>query len=635
MENGFQISEVELYSLSVRSKNILQKVRINSKQNLIDYFLEHNHFFKIQNCGKKSNDELVSLCQQILAVDENYPNQVVVENNAIIFWEKLDNTNKNYLEIFYRNEFERLSIRSKNCLLDLEKRTPWHTFIFYPFDFLSVKNFGLKCNDEIKEFREAFITSSFQFFELADNQKKLYSFIANILFKFEIKSNINISRYDACVDPNGEILSFAFLKSFIENENIYSPLYKAIFKSIFYTDAEISNLSNFAITKERVRQIKIQIIKEYRSSLNYIINSNHFSGTKYFNIESDSIIKVDNNFVEHINVIEKTSFNSIFYFLYYSSFFRNDLFSIGSIKHISSIGYYSSEIEGLYLVDAELAKIIDFKLFEETVFEILKSDVINIHFQEFLTQLGIFELNVGVAKILKLLLQEEFDLVVDNNNVITRNVSSKRKLVDIVYEIIDKIQEPVNIQKILKLLNSDSYGLDIDIDVLRNTVLRYPQYFIAFGRTSTYGLRKWEKEKVDIKGGTIRGIVTEYLIEAAKPCHIYDITIHVKKYRKDTNQTSILRNLEADQNNTFKILKGNYIGLSLMRYSEDQIQFKKLNGVHFTRKCLIKYSGMMLDLFIKEYQNLYGYSTSQMQSIIQEKENNGMIKIAQDKIWII
>jgi hypothetical protein len=49
--------------ISIRSSNICKGIGLNMLSEIILYFQQKNNFYKIQNCGVKSNEELVRLCE--------------------------------------------------------------------------------------------------------------------------------------------------------------------------------------------------------------------------------------------------------------------------------------------------------------------------------------------------------------------------------------------------------------------------------------------------------------------------------------------------------------------------------------------------------------------------------------------
>lgn len=100
--------------------------------------------------------------------------------------------------------------------------------------------------------------------------------------------------------------------------------------------------------------------------------------------------------------------------------------------------------------------------------------------------------------------------------------------------------------------------------------------FVPVGRKSVFGLKKWENELENFKGGTIRDIVEEYLTLFSTPKHISSITEYVLKYRPKSSQYSILQNLKLDESGLYIFYKKSHIGLASKKYESD---FKRLSDV--------------------------------------------------------
>jgi len=89
---------------------------------------------------------------------------------------------------------------------------------------------------------------------------------------------------------------------------------------------------------------------------------------------------------------------------------------------------------------------------------------------------------------------------------------------------------------------------------------------VPIGKTSVYGLKKWETEIDEFKGGTIRAIAEEFLKGQAEPKHIDEITDYVNRYR-NTKPRSVYANLNTDTWKRFVYFCGHLIGLSAKKYS--------------------------------------------------------------------
>ena len=108
------------------------------------------------------------------------------------------------------------------------------------------------------------------------------------------------------------------------------------------------------------------------------------------------------------------------------------------------------------------------------------------------------------------------------------------------------------------------------------------ELFISFGRSSVYGLRKWESEKENIKGGTMTSLTEEYLLKEDNPKHISEILQYILPYRPHTNEYSLLTNLKNKANTKFCFYNSCFVGLKSKKYPLNATKFKRLNGPHFS-----------------------------------------------------
>jgi hypothetical protein len=54
----------EIEKLAVRSYNACRYYKLLTLSDLLDYYKENGHFLNVKNCGRKSNDELVTICKK-------------------------------------------------------------------------------------------------------------------------------------------------------------------------------------------------------------------------------------------------------------------------------------------------------------------------------------------------------------------------------------------------------------------------------------------------------------------------------------------------------------------------------------------------------------------------------------------
>src|SRR5690606_14635764 len=143
------------------------------------------------------------------------------------------------------------------------------------------------------------------------------------------------------------------------------------------------------------------------------------------------------------------------------------------------------------------------------------------------------------------------------------------------FEALEILGKPSNLSEIFKVINEKMPGVTKSEEALRGSIQRNPE-IIYFGRSSTYGLKKWENETENIKGGTIRSIVIEYLEMFDSPKHITQITEYVSNFRERTYQRSIMDNLKADKSNVFIFLRQGFIGLNYFKEKYDTNKYQNL-----------------------------------------------------------
>ena len=129
----------------------------------------------------------------------------------------------------------------------------------------------------------------------------------------------------------------------------------------------------------------------------------------------------------------------------------------------------------------------------------------------------------------------------------------------------------------------------------------HKERFVYFGRSSTYGLKKWENELDNFKGGTIRKIAHEYLNAYSSPKHISEISNYILKYRSNSTEYSILQNLKLEENGNFIFFINGYIGLSGKIYANN---YTKITDVPAIEKKEWKDRFLDLEFFYKKYKRL-------------------------------
>lgn len=134
-----------------------------------------------------------------------------------------------------------------------------------------------------------------------------------------------------------------------------------------------------------------------------------------------------------------------------------------------------------------------------------------------------------------------------------------------------QLGKPSHIDEIVAKVVENNPGFVPSVNGMKAAMQKTKERFIFFGRSSTFGLKKWELLSEYIKGGTIRDIVEEYLGGVEQPCHISEIAKHVMKFRK-TDEVSIITNLKMTVEKRFIFFKNGMVGLASKNYEGKEAQ---------------------------------------------------------------
>jgi hypothetical protein len=232
------------------------------------------------------------------------------------------------------------------------------------------------------------------------------------------------------------------------------------------------------------------------------------------------------------------------------------------------------------------------------------------------------------------IINEEFEIYLDLEENINFKRNTTRQAHEYAFEALEHLGKPSKVKEIFEKVIELHPNYDTEEAKIRVSMKR-KNGFVPIGRKSVFGLKKWESELDNFKGGTIRDIVEEYLMQFAIPKHISDITEHVLKYRPKSNQYSILQNLKLDESGLYIFFKGSHIGLTTKKYETD---FKKISEVKKTYKKTWEERFEMLQNFVSIEKRLpFSNSVPEKEiklyrwlNVQKSKKNKG--KLANNKV---
>jgi len=367
--------------------------------------------------------------------------------------------------------------------------------------------------------------------------------------------------------------------------------FKNVAKS--YSDFEVAN--KFDRTRERIRQIRNKLILNIHKDIQFISEFKTLFKSSIYPINTeDNIFIITPEYVKEINKNHDTEFSI--------DFVTNVLHIINSPK-LRSLGYnfsyktgftHSAFIKNIlpsntrlnnrYLILDNNSDINSYYKFIQSIAERLSERITkDIHTNiEILIEKHFPIVSNLIKNICKQILESEWILKVESQNKSTgapieikynmlcfkRN--TKKLNYEYIIEALEHFDKKTHKDDILSYIFNKYPHIKKTFSV-QGQISRYKEYFIIFGRTSTYGLRQWEKEGL-VKGGTIRNIVRDYLQQFNEPKPLNKIEAEVLKWRPKSNAYSIISNLKLmnETKSPFLFYKGTrlkkaHIGLKINR----------------------------------------------------------------------
>jgi predicted Zn-ribbon and HTH transcriptional regulator len=151
--------------------------------------------------------------------------------------------------------------------------------------------------------------------------------------------------------------------------------------------------------------------------------------------------------------------------------------------------------------------------------------------------------------------------------------NTMKKISEYIIEVMEQYKRPMTLEEICAALRTMDIRVPQNIESLRSSILSIDEV-TAIGKTSTYALKKWD----NVKTGTIKQLVYNYLKQFDDPVHISRISDFVNQYRK-TNNKNILSNLKLDKTDSFIFFRKGYVGLSEKDYEKTSTIYSKLKAL--------------------------------------------------------
>lgn len=639
----------EIYTtedISARSFNVCNDNNLRYLSEILNHYREYRTFENLRNCGKKSNEELITLCLKHIDYDNN---QIVVtskpQNELLLTINNFTITQREIVNSFIEINLNNLSKRSKNSISsflngNLKIQNISNKILTNErFNYQNIRNAGDKSITELKNFIESIIEIIKKVSEV-DNENELVV-LRNRIF---IEKTFSITSI-----PNEIIESqsiFSLVEFLINKNSFFDKNENIIFQKVIkiYDNQPDVTLDDVAeeinISRERVRQIRKTILENLFTNLQFVKNIEDNLYQKYGIDENQLIIYIDDDLSKKINETNRTNFSIEFNTFLIYTYMSNKFNLVGEIEDVLLPRYFNSRDrhnwDNLYLVKNQLTNKFDFKNFVDDVDKRINfrtEKAYSFHFKSYLNNFIKTEDNSLISIIFPVaekIINQEFDIIIDLDDNIVFKRNTIKQVPEYAIEALESLGVPSKIEEIYKFIEEDNPEITKSKEALRGSLQRTPE-IIYFGRSSTYGLKKWEIEKEGIRGGTIKDIILEYLQSKNEPIHILELLKEVHKYREKTNARSIITNLKLDPQNQFIIFNQSFIGLSLKTYNSNLTSLPKFLGKTITnyinqqkcinRETIVEYFSIKLKISKVNMYNIIDYLIEQQFVFIDNKNN--------------
>jgi hypothetical protein len=563
------------YELTVRAYNVCKDLGFVTLRDLHEFIVKHGDFKTVRNCGNKTNLELLEFHKTFYtdAFEEQEGEETINKESVI---------SDQSFEYLIEGEFEKLSVRAKNAILNFtgqelpNKEFVKENFIDRGFKASKLRNVGSKTVDEIDNFVKRCVDIYFK----SDNNEVIEMELAtlqlNDIVGFEVKEEFYLEKFIVkqfpllafCSKYFNEILGLDSLEGYVL-QNHFQMLDRT------YTLDELGK--KFNLTRERVRQKrektfeKAVVIFSRLSPL--ILNTDYenlIMGKTFIKIPDDIENENLQNEIEEVGMIFAAFLLGLIFKETMHSISPND--KLERPDKIQLYDRYKSfkRIRGSYLINNTI-------IGKTVMIGVLNEIFQNICIRQEEDQL--YDLKIlansnfkpELGYVLSEVIENEFELKVCGGQYTVKRTSVLR-VFEYAKDALEKIGKPAHVNQIMSQIIKDHPDFDIETS-LSSAMGHQKNIFIFFGRSSTFGLKIWEEKYQNVKGGTIRDIVEEFLNQYDEPCHTSAITEYVNKYRK-TEEHSIVNNLKMSGEKRFIFLKYGYVGLVGKNYKKTQQTFK-------------------------------------------------------------
>lgn len=560
---GSNPSIVELYStelLTVRAYNVCRSADLFRVSDIREFALRNGGFGKLRNCGRKTEIELEALLSRLGQDDRTAQvgEEVKMEARPITD-----------LGEFFMPHYLKLSTRSRNLLIK-------HAGSAEPE---RIALFLLELGDELPRLPGC---GRLVMHELNVLRGQLHADLVGKVVKSHAQAEdatpqqrwmerhqIDPALYPVIFRADGSLGLLRFMETHLRQRLPvrHLPLYEAYLKNAngFTTHAEYA--ARTGLTRERVRQIAVRLGKMLVHHLQCVSDLPGVREQYAALSTSEPWLILEPAVMAELNEREATDRSALF-FVHLANELSGRNFTLVKwskalpstsqakrLDHSTPLLVQGSLIPHLLKATGHLDQILSLRRGE--------AERLPLHSLPGVAGSG--QEAVMVSLLERLISLGLPELKLEGRTVILAPTSKERQ-VEKLERVLSTLNEPSHVSVILARWN-ERYPIEPITEIgIRGIVVRNKERFFSIGRTSTYGLRCWEGDRHDLKGGTIRDIVHECLIHSKVPLHMEDLTETIRYFRPETNLASVRQNLKLEASGRFVFFPGGMVGLAGVSY---------------------------------------------------------------------
>jgi len=574
MEEPIVIKDLKL---SKRAGKICKRAGFFTLKDILDYYEKNDSFRSIRGCGEKADRELMIIAERNLTTATKFAVDLSSLNGAFTIddMKVLENmSEKAYMVCKHENLF---------CLKDIAKYFQKHD------TFINIEGCVGETNLEL------LLMLKKNVFDLAQHND-LNNYNLTLIY-IQQKFLVNLIDYIPDFKKYYEQKNLPFLKILdiiIKNSEYFNLQEKEILNNLYIDKAltlqEIAAKLN--VSGEAIRLRMLALTKKLFYAQNSVVKCLLIlfrpSIENVVFKTNKNLIAYNKTFFESINQTNKTSFSYYTIALILSIYYRDYKLITENPKNKESVNELIKTSHGsidlnhyYYCRGEEFIKCFPFYLndlkqklnnkyrrdIKISAHEILlknneayKNDFLQLNKKKqkendsSIEQIPIVleHKYKDCLKALEFITKYEFNIKGHNNvYIIKKNTRISKQ--EYIIQALKELNRPAHLTEIFSIVNKLHPKIFTNVSKVRSTC-QSNDTFISFGRSSTYGLKIWEKEKTNVKGGSIREIAKECIKKNNGIADIKTISQYVMKYRK-TNQKSIMTSLRLDASRGF-IYKG-------------------------------------------------------------------------------